>query len=568
MSSAEAPGSGPRTTQREREEEDDPQDSEEVVDESNVERRSESHDREEVSTDSSDSEEISSLDSSESESVEDSSEGNDLMRAVLRRSLLTSRGDTLLLPQENEDVVGEGVSFNPSVTADHAYLGEARDVGRFTFFETGEIVKLPLFVVQGAQLLPGMILPLVVAPRGARALFEDMIAVLERGCPCPFTAPGAFIVCPVDLREPQQISSTMALVAELQTYSRSMEENVLCIRSFVRQRVRLLHVETHDALYWPDSTNGNAGTVSTYLTVSARVLKDAEEPMIPRDLYNPRWRRRWISSDAPSSALAFSGDIQSPTNQNQKNEVGPPGNLEMRSCRKFERANAIRCSGCNPKASPAAFSPWIWALRDCEALKERAQELWLRRHVAQVTQSNGPELLSRSRLSPAGFAMWLANALYMDLAVRKELLRCESVAEMLWKEIKVLERQESTIRCAVCSSQVSHEKHVFGMTADGPMSTFSNPGGIIHELLTVRAAWAVMDEGTPTDAFTWFPGYAWTVLYCWRCYNHLGWRFTAMQPTLLPRTFVGLRRAALSVPRSDAEEGSSVVEDVSTLLTA
>jgi hypothetical protein len=35
--------------------------------------------------------------------------------------------------------------------------------------------------------------------------------------------------------------------------------------------------------------------------------------------------------------------------------------------------------------------------------------------------------------------------------------------------------------------------------------------------------------GRPSTQDSWFPGYAWTILYCQRCFNHLGWRFTLVE---------------------------------------
>ena len=36
----------------------------------------------------------------------------------------------------------------------------------------------------------------------------------------------------------------------------------------------------------------------------------------------------------------------------------------------------------------------------------------------------------------------------------------------------------------------------------------------------------VLLEGEAVTQDSWFPGYAWTIAYCNRCGNHLGWRFT------------------------------------------
>jgi cereblon len=51
---------------------------------------------------------------------------------------------------------------------------------------------------------------------------------------------------------------------------------------------------------------------------------------------------------------------------------------------------------------------------------------------------------------------------------------------------------------------------------------------VIHQTITVRR---IRDHscfvyGAPTTQDSWFPGYAWSILYCRRCVSHLGWRFT------------------------------------------
>jgi hypothetical protein len=35
----------------------------------------------------------------------------------------------------------------------------------------------------------------------------------------------------------------------------------------------------------------------------------------------------------------------------------------------------------------------------------------------------------------------------------------------------------------------------------------------------------VLVHGRPTSRDSWFPGYAWRIVSCARCYSHLGWKF-------------------------------------------
>jgi hypothetical protein len=60
----------------------------------------------------------------------------------------------------------------------------------------------------------------------------------------------------------------------------------------------------------------------------------------------------------------------------------------------------------------------------------------------------------------------------------------------------------------------------------------------VHQTVTVRqlsVGARVRTEGYPTDQDTWFPGYAWTILYCRVCRNHLGWHFTSTDPAIARR---------------------------------
>merc|ERR1711991_417722 len=42
-------------------------------------------------------------------------------------------------------------------------------------------------------------------------------------------------------------------------------------------------------------------------------------------------------------------------------------------------------------------------------------------------------------------------------------------------------------------------------------------------------------HGEPTTKDSWFPGFAWTILSCNICGNHLGWKFDATSKDLRPQ---------------------------------
>jgi hypothetical protein len=59
---------------------------------------------------------------------------------------------------------------------------------------------------------------------------------------------------------------------------------------------------------------------------------------------------------------------------------------------------------------------------------------------------------------------------------------------------------------------------------------------IVHQTMTVRQLSpqvGISLDGPPSTQDSWFPGYAWSIAYCSRCYNHLGWRFTLVDENLV-----------------------------------
>ena len=74
---------------------------------------------------------------------------------------------------------------------------------------------------------------------------------------------------------------------------------------------------------------------------------------------------------------------------------------------------------------------------------------------------------------------------------------------------------------------------------------YVNPGGYVHETLTLHKAKNLTLHGTPSTEYSWFPGYAWTICQCRYCDSHMGWKFTAAKPNMVPKKFWGLSRRSL-----------------------
>jgi hypothetical protein len=106
----------------------------------------------------------------------------------------------------------------------------------------------------------------------------------------------------------------------------------------------------------------------------------------------------------------------------------------------------------------------------------------------------------------------------------------------------MIRRGHQSLRCNGCSDRVasrddlcdivssvalsSRNTTVWAQLAPLLVQTFSN-GAQEFELFTVlgrRHRGVAITR--PSDAQTWWPGFAWSVLQCPRCSRHIGWHFT------------------------------------------
>lgn len=89
------------------------------------------------------------------------------------------------------------------------------------------------------------------------------------------------------------------------------------------------------------------------------------------------------------------------------------------------------------------------------------------------------------------------------------------------------EKEEAPPRivCRRCATFLSEEKAVFSVTEGGAVQVFPNPSGWLRKIVTVRWAENLVPVSRPTTDFTWFAGYAWTIVTCAGCAAHLGWLY-------------------------------------------
>ena len=93
-----------------------------------------------------------------------------------------------------------------------------------------------------------------------------------------------------------------------------------------------------------------------------------------------------------------------------------------------------------------------------------------------------------------------------------------------------MEGQSKQIACGVCGQGLASKSMLFNVPgAEGMAGAYVNAYGAVHQTMTLRNLQSHCEiecVGSPSTQDSWFPGYAWTIVHCARCYAHLGWHFT------------------------------------------
>lgn len=183
-----------------------------------------------------------------------------------------------------------------------------------------------------------------------------------------------------------------------------------------------------------------------------------------------------------------------------------------------------------------------WKLYDSRILMKQARKLagLLEAGVGEVT----------SHMHPTQYSFWLARSLPLQDSLRHALLEKPSTQERLAMEISLLKRF-SEIKCNRCDRTLSTAENMLNMSTEGTLGSYANAYGYIHETVTVKRmerTSVILDNSPPSTEQSWFPGYAWTIMYCAGCFGHIGWKYNAVDSNTHPHIFWGLRRAALASP--------------------
>lgn len=90
----------------------------------------------------------------------------------------------------------------------------------------------------------------------------------------------------------------------------------------------------------------------------------------------------------------------------------------------------------------------------------------------------------------------------------------------------ITEEQKKAIVCKGCQNLITYPGYKI-LVNEKHAHVFFNPHGIVFEIGCFSHAWGCIPVGSSTLEYTWFEGYAWRIVICSVCWEHLGWQYSS-----------------------------------------
>lgn len=228
--------------------------------------------------------------------------------------------------------------------------------------------------------------------------------------------------------------------------------------------------------------------------------------------------------------------ISSPTFQNASSA---PDN--SRNAREIVRRQSLRRKKLDrfTAADLTHWPSWVYKQYDAKSVMAKIGD--------ELDACNSTLNASGRSKGALDYSFWLMANLPMDDQLKLSLLAMNNTIERLRAELLIL-KSCTVICCKDCGLLIADKKDVFSMAAkDGPLGMYVNPGGYIHEMITVYKVEGLKLVGGQSTENTWFSGFAWTVVQCKNCAAHVGWKFAATSKGQgqSPEKFWGLCRSSV-----------------------
>ncbi|KAG4136720.1 hypothetical protein ERO13_D07G025000v2 [Gossypium hirsutum] len=489
-----------------------------------------------------------------------------------------------LLESSDDDRDATGVvspdhfTFNTHLASLHSYLGEVDDTRhRSAFWDGGAVLNLPLFYLEGVVLFPEATLPLrVIEPNFVAAVNRAMTQV-----DAPYTM--GVVRGYRDSNDGPLRLAKVGTTAEIRQY-RPVEDGSINVVTRGQQRFCLRRC-------WIDAEGAPFGEIQIIEEdIPFRTPRGAYAKLVP--LNNLRGQqilslnalshggRNDENDSEANSEESFENELTQTERRIHQSAIGAcydsdrtDESTSSADDNKLSESDSQSGSPCDTDStflgsSPSghkkqvrnsdlgigtksvarkvaeprshlsstlsrAFAPvWVYRMYDSFCLAQKAADMW--KQIVGTPSMDGfvkkPDLLS----------FYIASKIPISDPTRQELLEIDGVSYRLRREIELLERLDR-VRCKICKTVIARRSDMLVMSTDGPMGAYVNSYGYVHEVMTFRKAKGLVTSGRPHEEYSWFPGYAWTIINCASCDVQMGWLFTATNEKLKPKSFWGIR---------------------------
>ncbi|KRH62103.1 hypothetical protein GLYMA_04G086400v4 [Glycine max] len=446
-----------------------------------------------------------------------------------------------------------------------------------THLDGGAILNLPLFCLGGVVLFPGATLPL-------RVIEPHLVAAVERALtqddiPCTI----GVIRIHRDTATRRTKSASIGTTAEIRQFGR-LGDGSLNVVTRGQQRFRLRRswtdvegvpygeiqvIEEDLPLRIPRDAFGKSAPLSNmpcsqgvshnlspkYSHVNMQRSKNEENDSEPNSeesfeselslmerkihlsVVGSSYVHDTMDESANDNDVKFMHNSDQEIRSNLDSRTGKCSTSGKQSSKEeLSRCKNI-CAYPSYKISKAFWPHWAYQMFDSYSLAQRAADMWKR----IVGMPDMDSLIKK----PDILSFHIASKIPVSESTRQELLDIDGIAYRLRREIELLESID-LIRCKSCETIIAKRSDMLVMSSEGPLSAYVNPGGYVHEIMTLYKANGLALVGSAATDYSWFPGYAWTIATCATCKTQMGWLFTARNKQLKPSYFWGIRSCQLA----------------------
>ncbi|XP_064399494.1 protein cereblon-like isoform X3 [Halichondria panicea] len=161
----------------------------------------------------------------------------------------------------------------------------------------------------------------------------------------------------------------------------------------------------------------------------------------------------------------------------------------------INRLQSVRLSG-----SVCSVPTWVFRFYDTDHLREvlmKEQEL-----KTFVKSDKASTRLPENIIS---LSYWLARRLPINEPSKLLLLSINCPTQRVIKGLQIL-KEFTKLHCSNCDTDLGLKEDIFSMSVDGPLAAYVNPGGYVHDTLTLTKAVHLNVQGGPSSDHSWFPG--------------------------------------------------------------